>query len=120
MFLHQRFERGAAMIVLVRVPRSRGVESDGAGATLDLGYFPRFDEGERGGRIDEAPDQPGGRRAIRPDLPSRHPLHGSTPSHRAAGTVPFSTNPMSPAGRMSTGSGIFLGAKRSAKCASSV
>src|SRR3989442_6798620 len=58
-FLHQRFERAAAPVVLVRISGARSVEADGAGAALDLGHFTRFDEGEGGTWIDEAPDQPG-------------------------------------------------------------
>ena len=77
-------------------------------------------EGEGGVRIDEAPDEPGGRRAIHADLPSCHPLHGVTPSHPAAGAAPFNTNPTSPSATMSTGSGIFQGASGSAKVTSAM
>src|SRR5438093_5955316 len=67
-FMHQRFERAAASGILVRIRGARSVEADRAGAALYLSHVTRFDEGERGGRIDEAPDQPGGRRAIDADL----------------------------------------------------
>src|SRR5207245_463447 len=63
-FLHQRFERAAVSVVLVRISGAWSVETDGAGPALNLRHFTRFDEGEGGARIDETPDQPGGRRAI--------------------------------------------------------
>jgi len=74
--LRQRFERAAAEVVLVGITGARGIEADGARAALDVGHITRFDDGEGGPWIDEAPDQPRGRRAVHADLPARHPLHG--------------------------------------------
>src|SRR2546425_1285953 len=90
--LHQGFEGAAASGVRVRIAGARRVEADGADATLDVGHFTRFDEAEGGARIDESSDQPRGRRAIHADLPSRHPLHGSTSSQRTCALTERTTS----------------------------
>ncbi len=79
MFLHQRFERTAGSVVPVRITGARSVEADRAGATLDLGHFPRFDKGEGGVRIDEAPDEPCSSYPVCADLSASHPLHQRPP-----------------------------------------
>src|SRR5512132_4364120 len=73
----QRLEGAPSARILVGVPRSRSVEADRRTLPLDPGDFRRVDETEPGLRIDKAPDQPAGGRAIDSDVRSGDPEHGN-------------------------------------------
>src|SRR5262245_7414043 len=61
------------------VRRTGRVEAADAFALLDPGDVLGRDEAKCRRRIDEAPDQPGGRAAIDPDRLPGHPLHRAPP-----------------------------------------
>src|SRR5262249_51810585 len=78
--LDERLKRAPARFVLMGISSARRVEPDRALLQLNVGNLIGIDEEKFCLRIDETPDQPGGRCPIDLDSPSSHPLHGTAPS----------------------------------------
>src|SRR6266498_5218754 len=78
-FLDQRLEGAAAALIAMRVGRARSVETDRSFSFLHAGYLLRLDEEDLGLGVQEAPDEPAGRRAVDMDAFTRDPFHRPAP-----------------------------------------
>src|SRR5205807_777883 len=96
----QRFDRAAALRILVRIRRSGSVETLRPEFLLRPRDLLRLDEEEFGLRIDEPADQPSRRGSVDSNAFARDPLH-ERPSRRCR------MSPTIPAAMIKIGSGIF-------------